>query len=84
MFLKIECFIVNFIFLQATPDVGTFLLDKGEKISVIALLCFLVYTLHTQGEKRAEQIRLLYEARIADMEEEIRYLRGQIDSLKSK
>ena len=84
MFGKIEYYIVNCIFLQATPDITTFLIDKGDKVSVIALLSLLVYTLHRQGEKSAEQIKLLHEARIADMEEEIKYLRSQIDSLKSK
>ncbi len=82
---KLEYLIINFIFLQATPpDVTTYLLEKGEKMSVVGLLCFLVYILHQQGQRAAEQIRLLHEARMADMEEEIKYLRGQIETLKNK
>lgn len=86
MFGKLEFLVVNLLFFQATlpPDGTSILLDKGEKIGVVALLCVLVWTLHRQNERREEQIRLLYEARVTELKAQIDDLQDEVEKLKKR
>lgn len=77
MFGKLEYLTISILLFQGS-DPGKFLLDKGENLSMVALLGFLVYILHRQNERREEQIRLLYEARIKELEERVDFLQSKL------
>lgn len=79
---------IGLVFLQIT-DGAEFLLSKLDNLSVMVLLGILVYILHRQERTAQEQIRVINELRLkelrdqlASQEQEIQFLRKQIEELK--
>lgn len=70
------------ILLQAVNTPGAdLLLERGEKIGVVALLVILVYILHRQNERREAALMAQYEKRIEDFKAIVDQLRREIDHL---
>ena len=86
LFTGLACTIFAGIYLQTITTLEdaavSGLLERGEKLTVVGILCLLAWTLHRQNERREEKISGLYEGRITDLKQRIEQLQRELEDLK--